>query len=341
MGGNMSKASVSLENNTLVANQTSLEVLNEQLTETITNKVVEKATTCSSGIAQLQKVTMKDIEAKGDVNLDVNQDQSVYITLECINSTEMRETIAIEMIKRMASELDSITDTAVLDKLNAATEAAQKNEPLSGIANANVSNTNISSKTNVSNATNSKIANRVQDKIINNITEKSVMNLISSASSTQEAGFDKVKAGGNVIVAVKQSQSTKAIMQAVQKSNIVSDILKKTYEDLGIKADVAAAVKKQSEMTGSAKSDQENKGAIGELNKLVTSIFGSLTTGLIVITVACICICCISCLSCIASLYFSTQSGVAQQVVSGVMEQPVQAGGFNRFVGGMFSWLFK
>jgi hypothetical protein len=164
-----SHSSVTQNINNLVVNQSSLDIFNKQVNQSVTNTVVKNAQAIDASSSQDQNLKVGNITAVGKgskVNItseDLQESQiSVQALQQSIQQTDLQQTLS----SAITAQLQNSVSNDTLNKLVSAGEASQKNGFLGSIAspfgktsssvNTNITNTAI-------NQTNTKLQNIVDN----------------------------------------------------------------------------------------------------------------------------------------------------------------------------------
>ena len=278
--GNSSSSSVTNENNTLIVNETDIQVLNKSLNNFITNTTIEDAKKCSAGISQLQTVKFKGVKTTGDFNLNLNQKQAAALTFDCLQTSTVRNEIANQMMQSMMDKIENTNSSDVLNKMESLAAAKQTSGFLSTSFGSSTSS-DASNKVNYTqrNTTHQNLQNIVENAVQNNFTTKNLSECISKINQDQNVEVINLDIGGNVNAVIAQDQAAELFSQCIQTNDIGNSITQALTSDLGVETKTTNAVKTETDMKGTAESVQENRGPLESLGALFGSLFASFGGG--------------------------------------------------------------
>ena len=253
-----------------------LSILNQNTNNLVANTVVNSASTCSAGIAQVQNVTIEDNTAEGDINIaGVNQNQSSAITFNCLVESTTDSSINSELINKMMASLTNTFSAKALEEIAQEAAAKASGQFAGGSSSANANNYSNATNNNT-NYVNQELKNILTNNITNNLSTSSVNNCISTVSASQNFNVLKNKSSGSINIGViSQNQASNSMVECVQKANVANNLTNKILSELGIH------VVSEQEFFDSQKNNQggsasaETEGLLTQIGKAISSIISS------------------------------------------------------------------
>lgn len=284
--GNSSSSSVTNTNNTLIVNDTDINILNQTLNSAVANTTINDAKQCSSSINQLQSVNFGPIKSEGDVTINLTQNQTAAMTFSCLNTSSVQNQISNTMLANMMNSIESTNSSDVLAKLDAQASASQT----SGIIPTSFGDSTSSNANNTTNFTQrntnyQNLQNVVQNCITNNFTTNTLSSCIAKVNGGQEVQTQSITSGGNVLIAVNQDQAASVFTQCIQQANVGNSITSGLLTTLGVKTTVANETKVQNELTGESTATQTLGASCPGCGNSCSSCGGSWIGSLIVIVI--------------------------------------------------------
>lgn len=283
MGAGTSTSSVENINNQLIVNQSTIELMNQQNNSAVANTIIKNASNNTASIIQSQKLTIKNIKAKGDINLsNLSQLQQASLSFQGLNISQTTNDSSNAMLSSMMASLKSNIDNTTLAQMLANADAQVKSGALTipGYNASDSSTTNISN-TEIQNISNQKLQNIINNSITNNFTSDTVNNCISTVANNQEIQIgDLVSSDGSVnISAIDQNQAATAMVSCINQSGVSNKIMNDMANAFGIQIQEDKKNTATTEQTGTATATTETKGLLDGLAELLSSLFGGLLSG--------------------------------------------------------------
>jgi len=291
--GNKASSRSRVENETVVLNQTDIDICNQNINSIVTNSIVNAASSCSASINQLQKIVIKDIKSKSDVSITTGQKQTAALTFDCINSSQIRNDIAQNIITKLMNDLTENNKTDILDKLNAISQAKQENKGLpTSLASSSSSDQEVVNKTRIENISRTHLNEVIQNSVVNNFTTNDVSSAIATVVNSQEANIQKVDVEGKVLIALTQEQGAELMLKVINKKDIGNKITNSLTTGLGVKIekDTTSDIKKDTSAQSSATTYSADplSSAVSDITGFLGGLFGgnsSIWTYIIIILV--------------------------------------------------------
>jgi len=224
-----------------------------------------------------QSVNWKNVNIKGDWNMNVNQSQAAALTFNCLQSSTVRNSAASDIITKLTNNIASSATSEALALLDANAKSAAK-QGFGGIGKSS-SDTNVNTISNFKseNETHMDIENLVKNIVQNNFTSEDLQTCLSQANSSQNITMQEINVGGNAVLALNQEQASTVVTNCIQESNISNNIINNVMSELGVKIDNESIAVSKAEATAVAESKAETQGvgdAVGDVFRGMGQGFG-------------------------------------------------------------------
>lgn len=257
MGGSSSKSKVHQERNTFVTNRSDINILNEKINNTIVNTTVQNVKNCSASLVNNQRLKIIGVVAGEDIIISNQQIQEGMMDFSCVQTDEVKNDVAKQMIDQIMQQLQSTVDTSVIDKLNAVADSKSSQDwgafPWGGADSK--SNVKQIVNTNINNMTSKNIQNVVKNAVESNFTSATYNDCLSTVINNQEFEARDLQTGRTVRITNQQEQSAKLFAKCVQNSNIANSITDNITNFFGL--DVKEDTKNSTDATVSGESTSE------------------------------------------------------------------------------------
>jgi hypothetical protein len=270
MGSSSSKSSQKYETN--IVNETDINMLDKTINDFTVNSAVEQAKGCSAGMANVQEVTFKNVNTKGDAIFDINQNMTANVTFDCVQVTDVKNDVANDMVTSYLKTIEDSFDANTLEDLEASAGSAASSSFMATGAPKSSSDSSLESTTNITNTTNVNLETVVQNAVTNNFDLKSFTDCVTELNNTQSVDIQNVYAEGNVIGVIKQDMAADLMGKCIQKSNNANSITQAIANDIGVTFDKTNTTTKTTEGTTTATSETDNKGVGEAANEFMTGI---------------------------------------------------------------------
>ncbi len=195
---------------------------------------MKAAANCGANAASSQVVTVKNLNASGDVTLDIGQDNNIKLNFSCIQSGTLRNTIGNSLSDQINNDIQNIASAQIQSQLDSIASAKEQ----SGFASWGQGGTSTSTNTNINftqNTTNNThLANVIQKSIENNFSSDDIKTCISSMTGSQNVFIDDVTAGKNITFSINQSQALNSLSQCNQFQDSANNIVGTVMNVLGV-----------------------------------------------------------------------------------------------------------
>ena len=252
MGNSNVKSTVTNENQQLFISESLVNILNKNTNEAVANALIQNNNSCVSTKSIYQLLDFSGCKVVGDINIgNVNQEAVVVVDFSCLNTAKAEQSMAQSMLSELVNTAKSTMDATSLNTMNTASEAIARTTGIFGGSSG--TDTNVNNKFNLKqvNTTDTNIQNVIANSITSNFTVQNIQKCIDDAKITQAITAKNCVVGGNLTVEnIKQSASISAVVNCVNKSGAVNDVI----TDVANKLKIAVV----SDSTIAASSDMKN-----------------------------------------------------------------------------------
>jgi len=306
MGGSSSKSSANLVSNTVIVNQTDLNVLNSTTNKFTADIMIENAKSCSAGIVQGQKITAADVIATKKSTINISQIQEAKLDFSCLQ----KDNVQLDIINKIADTLNqtvaSSANNDILNKMTASVQAKSQDQwgsfPWGG-ASAE-SNVNQSVNTYVNNKTNVNIKNVIENATFANFKNSNISSCLAKIVQDQEMALGNIVASDSSSIALIQKQSAEAVVKCIQQADIATKVVSDLIKFTDLKMEVKNDTNVKNTMDAKAESDSVKQGVFQGFASFFTDIFAGIFGPYVGIGIAVVVLCCIVCCVLIISLVF-------------------------------------
>lgn len=277
MGGSSSTMNATLESNSMVVNENTLNQLNKVVNKVAVDTLIENVKKCSASLVQSQKLTVKHIKCGDNCNIALAQDQKAWLDFSCAQKDEIQMDVVQKMVDTISSKMKESSSADLMNKLNSNISNKSQSDSTGFPWGGSTTNTNVNQKINnyVSNKTTTNIQNVLENAVYSNFKNSNIDECMAKLINEQEITATDIEAGKNFSFTVNQAQKAEAIASCIQGANIasrvVSDLAKYSDLDLTVKKDTT--IKNESELKAEAASKQT--GILGG----IAEIFGGMSGG--------------------------------------------------------------
>lgn len=260
-GGDSSKSTTT--DKKVVINKDSLNLLNKQLTETVANSIIKNASTCKSDAAAGQSITMRNIDAAGDIDFTLAQKSTTTLNFSCVQASETRVDAANSMATQLMDSLKNNMSADMLGKLEQIASQKKSDElgSFGGGDSAASSDVNINYQS--TNETNKNLQNVIQNSITNNFTSEDVKGCISTVTGSQNAFFDGIHAGGNIKANFAQDMVLSTLSECKQLQDSSNKVTNAIVNTLGLEVSDSKSTTVQTDTSNTSLSEHKSTGLAG------------------------------------------------------------------------------
>lgn len=281
--GSTTKSSLTINNDVLQVDKQTVDTLNQNINQVITNNMIKQAASCSGGAFSEQDVNMSDLQAAEDINLNVNQKAKVLLNFSCVNSSDIKDTVSSSMVNDMMASLKASSDQSAINKMAGASTAESSSgfgsilsAPANSDSNVTMNNTykSLSEKT-------QNITNIVSNTITKTFSADDVKNCISQVSSKQNVKLTNLRAGQNITGVITQDNAIEAISSCLNQSGVANAVTTGVLNKLGVEVVNSTTQASKNDASGNSSAVAKSSG-LDDLIKSMFSgfsgIFGALTS---------------------------------------------------------------
>lgn len=273
--GNTASSEVKVVDNTMIINQSQIDMLNQTLNESIANVIVNTAQTCSQGGSSSQIIEVGDIYAGGDLEIEFGQDQQVTLNFSCTQKNEVHASMSQQLFSDIYNNLKKSNTTKTMTDL----DAAAKNALTSGtFAWGPSSKSSAVTETNYQQVDikNYNLQNVIQNVVSNNFTKNDVSTCVNTIIGSQVIKTDNIYGDGNVTIKANQKQEIAALAECQQFSSTSVDMTSILSTALGVEIIDDTDTERESSGSGSSDNKSEYTGLFQDLGEM----FNDVLTGL-------------------------------------------------------------
>ena len=267
-GGNSNSAITNNIINNNVINKSTLDVLNQTVSTSVTKIIMEQQTNSNISAVQTSSIQIGNLTASGpgsildnlNFTIDMNQNMSFSSNMSSAQNSSINASIANEISQTAKAALTADQKAAMVS----ATEATQK---VAGLAltggNTNNAATNNTTNTTAINLVDQKFTNIVTNIVENTQETKNVQNCIMSSihDTSITAGNITAANGGsikNITMTIKDTATIvgECIFNSIQGSGVLSTIATK----MGLTVETTVKSKQEAESSATTKASQTIEG---------------------------------------------------------------------------------
>ncbi|AYV76892.1 MAG: hypothetical protein Barrevirus3_12 [Barrevirus sp.] len=289
-----SHSTATLESNTVVINQSDINVLNKTVNNITMNLMIDNAKSCGASILQSQDIGVGNLTVGRGTKVDIGQEQTAKMNFTCLQKDNVQVDIINKIADTLKQQLNNSANTDIINKLQANVQAKTQDQWASfPWANASA-NTDVKEKINtyVKNNTKVSLNNVIENATFATFKNTNVQDCLSKVIQSQKQTFGSITAEDGATLSLKQQQSTDLLAQCIQESNIAQSIM----TDVIKFADLNLQIKKDTNVDNSMETVQEaeatKQGFFQGVSGFFTGIFGSyagIASAICVILALCLC----------------------------------------------------
>jgi hypothetical protein len=273
MGKSSSSSNQTITNNTV--NKNYMDSLNKTIMNSAVSTMINNASTCSSSVNQNNNCSFNNSTVSGNLSLGGTQDNKAKVNFSCIQATQTSADMATAMVASMAAEMKALSGTDAAAQLNNASQSSNKTGfGATGGSSSSSANTNVTN--NVTNETITHVENIFQQNLSNNFTSNTVNECIGKTTQSNNISASGVTVGGSANISCNQSNTLEQVQECKQLSEAINKTTQKTFQELGIKTEVANTTTSKTEATTTSKSENVSTGPIQDIGNAISGILGSI-----------------------------------------------------------------
>lgn len=310
MGASKSKAVTLNENNTLVINKTTLDLLNEQNNSLVTNVVMNQANKSSASILQSQSLKFKGLKSGGDINIkNITQLQKASVSFKSVQANDVKNEVSSQIMQSVLADISSKVDTDVINKMIANAESASKTGGFSLGYSQSDANTANKSTTTLDNTTEYKLKNIINTSIENNFKTETLNECIGTVRNNQDIVFEDITSAGNqTYELITQEQAVELLQECINSNGITNDISTSLSNLFGVKVEEKKTSTTDVTQEGKTTSTAQTESPLTAIGSMFNSIFSGYAYLIGGLSFLCFCCCCLIILMFLGLLLFSNRS---------------------------------
>lgn len=280
-GGSKAKSSVEVKNNSLIVNQTDIDIVNKNIVDTTVNTLIKRANEATATLNNTQVVDMSGGFVYGDFEPgSIEQDMRGQLNFQTLQKDAVRTDIIMDVMNKLNDTLNRNVSNDILDKMNANAAASQTSGFLGGFGtgggNSDADSKIINSYTNV-NTTRKSLNQEMVTKLVNNFTQETINKCIANINNSQYVNYSNKIVYGNFRPAfIKQSIASDLIANCLQSSETAQKITKQIAATTGVSIVDNSSTTKKTDLSGTSASVQKNTGPIEEMGNAISDIVSAI-----------------------------------------------------------------
>lgn len=276
-GGSKAKSAVSIENNTMIVNESNISILNKNIVDTTVNTIIKRANEATAKIISTQVVDMSGGFVYGDFSPGaVQQDMKGNLNFQTLQKDAVRTDIIMDVMNQLQDTINRNVSTDILDKMNANAAASQSSGFLSTGSGSSDSDTKIINNYSSKNISNKSLNQEIITKLVNNFTQETVNKCIASVENSQYVNYSNKIVYGNFTPGfIKQTIATDLLTNCMQTSETANNITKQIASTTGVSIVDDSSTSKSSDLTATAAASQQNTGPIQDLGNALSGIIAA------------------------------------------------------------------
>jgi len=260
-GGSSSSSKTKQKSKTNVVNQSSLNLLNSSINNTIVNTVVKNVQSCSAKAISKQNLVVANVHTTGDIVIDTTQKQSTYLDFKCAQSSDVRNDVIAGLTNQIMADIQNSYDNNVLSQFDSIANSKSKNEfgsgGLFGGDSKSDSKIDQDNETDIKNSSYQNLQNLVENNVAANFTNENYANCLAKVISTQNTILKDIS-GRSFKFTSNQEQAIQLYSQCIQASGVSNQITSTLSNLLDLK--VRTDVKNTATTNMTAKAESESVG---------------------------------------------------------------------------------
>jgi len=256
---------ISTVNNTneqLFISETLVNILNKNTNEAVANALIENNNSCTSTKSIYQLLDFSGCKVAGNINIgDVSQDAVLVVDFSCLNTAKASQAMAQSMLSELVNTAKNSMDAQSFNNMNTAAEAQAKTSGIFGGSSNAISNVNNTFNLKQISTTNTNIQNIIANSITSNFKVQNIQKCIDDAKINQTIAAQNCTVGGDLTVErIKQNAGITSVVNCVNKSGAVNDVLTEVANKLKIAVVADSKIAATSDMKNVLKTQAETTG---------------------------------------------------------------------------------
>lgn len=275
MGQTSSRATAKLSSNTVIVNQSDINLLNKTVNNLTVDMMIESAKSCSSSIVQNQDQIIGSITAGGKSNISLTQEQAAKLDFSCLQKDNVQFDIINKITDTMKNQINNTNNSEVLNKMVANVQAKAQDQWGSFPWSGSKSDVNINQEVNtfVQNNTKVNLSNVVENASFANFKTKLASDCIGKIIQSQKQIIGSIAAEDQAVIALTQKQAADALIKCVQDSNIAQQIVTDVVKFVGLNLEIQNDTKSDTNLAADGKAESETQGFFQGVSGFFTGLF--------------------------------------------------------------------
>lgn len=303
MGGSESKSQSTVKQSyeSLTVNKSDIEILSQQMNDTIVNAIIKNANQCTSESINLQNVELIGLRSSGKITIGVTQKQQAVLNFKCVNETNIRNEMVISMVKTILGNIERTNTTEMLAKLESQAKSQSEVQFAPSFGNTMETKSNVEQdiKLKTINENYTNLRDIVINKVENNFNVDTIQNCLTRVRNEQRVIAKDIFSGQEIEVLIEQEQASQIIADCINKASIGNMVLNEIASTLDIQVKEENTTKSETDAAAVATAESKQKGILESAGSFVESIgtaIGNIFSGIFnnpnaVIASVAICIC--------------------------------------------------
>ena len=250
MGNSQAITYIDNKNKQVFTNKSFVEVLNKSVNNSMATSLVSNNSQCSSSNTINQTIDFSKCVIKGDLNLGkAKQEAKILVNFSCLNQLDAGQQMAQELMTALMNNLESEIGTAALNKMDNEAKTSASTSGIGGGDSDSLSITKNSFELTSNIETHKNIQNVVENNINAFFQVENIQSCFANSAIDQNLNFHACEVGGNVNMDdFTQSSDINAVAKCINKSNIVQEVIAKSFQDMGVRVKDDAKVTSTNDM---------------------------------------------------------------------------------------------
>ncbi len=225
------KTTTNIVNNTV--NQTTMDMLNQNIFNASVNTLIKNAQTCSNSTNVNANCSASGIKTTGGITINSDQTNKVDTNFACVQQSQAAADMSTSMMQELTAQMDTMSDTDYNSLAKALTDSQQTSGAgtLGNTESSNSTNTNITNDT--KNIVNLDVQNIFEQNLNNNFTSDTVATCINKTDVNANTSIDNAE-GEFLDMTCKQYNDVKTVAECQQLADAVSKTTTETLNKLGL-----------------------------------------------------------------------------------------------------------
>jgi hypothetical protein len=270
----VANSAVTLNNNTLVVNKSSLDYLNQLTASTTANQIIKILSNCTGSMTNINTIDFGGtLNISSGSNVTINQNIKSSVNFKCLQQSEVQTQLTSNMSNTIQQALQNNLSTDILNKMDAQAQSASQSAFLSLSGSKSNSEVNANSDTKIINQTDRSLKNIINVAVTSNFTQETVNSCVSQMLNKQIASFQKgANVSENSTLIINQDISSSQIAECIQNGSFASDITNALTQFYQIDVKDDAKNTSETEMKGTAESESKASGFFEDVGQMFKGI---------------------------------------------------------------------